>query len=181
MNWEPQSHFGYFVYSVYFVYGMMAFREERKIMSAVLRETLLPPTEQEAKLAKESSRLLAACIGQGPTAKIRIIDAKGEFEVPVAALRMLVDILSHMAEGHAVSLMPIHAELTTQQAADFLNVSRPFVVSLLEKKALPFHKVGTHRRILFKDLLEHRERMMTESKQLADELAAQAQALKMGY
>lgn len=150
-------------------------------MSAVIRETLLPPTEQEAKLAKESSRLLAACIGHGPTAKLRVIDAEGEFEVPVGALRMLVDILAHMAEGHAVNLVPIHAELTTQEAADFLNVSRPFVVSLLEKSELPYRKVGTHRRILFKDLLAYRERTMTQSKQVAAELAAQAQDLRMGY
>ena len=150
-------------------------------MSAVIRETLLPPTEKEAKLAKESSRLLAACIGDGPTAKLRVIDSEGEFEVPVSALRMLVDILAHMAEGHAVNLVPIHAELTTQEAADFLNVSRPFVVSLLEKNELPYRKVGTHRRILFKDLLAYRERTMTQSKQIAAELAAQGQDLRMGY
>lgn len=151
-------------------------------MSAVInRETLLPPSEQEAKLAKESSRLLAASIGHGPTTKLRVIDGERELEVPVSALRMLVDILAHMAEGHAVSIVPVHAEFTTQQAADFLNVSRPFVVSLLEKKELPYRKVGTHRRIQFKDLLNYRERTMAQSKQLADELAAQAQDLGMGY
>ena len=150
-------------------------------MSAVSRETLLPPSEQDAKLAKESSRLLAACIGQGPTAKLRVIDSEGVFEVPVGALRMLVEILAHMAEGHAVNLVPIHAELTTQEAADFLNVSRPFIVGLLEKNEVPYRKVGTHRRILFKDLLAYRERTMQQSKQLADELAGQAQELGMGY
>jgi excisionase family DNA binding protein len=150
-------------------------------MSAVIRETLLPPTEQEAQLAKESSRLLAACIGQGPTAKLRVIDGEGEFEVPVGALRMLVDILGHMAQGHAINLVPIHAELTTQEAADFLNVSRPFLVGLLEKNELPYRKVGTHRRILFKDLLAYRERTTQQSKQLADELAGQAQDLGLGY
>ena len=150
-------------------------------MSAVIRETLLPPTEQEAKLAKESGRLLAACIGKGSTAKLRIIDADGEFEVPVGALRMLVDILGHMAQGHAVNLVPIHAELTTQEAADFLNVSRPFIVGLLEKNEVPYRKVGTHRRILFKDLLAYREQTMKQSKQLADDLTQQAQELGMGY
>ena len=60
-------------------------------MSGVIRETLLPPTEQEAKLARKSSRDLAACIGQGPTAKLRLIDSEGEFDVPVGALCMLVE------------------------------------------------------------------------------------------
>lgn len=139
------------------------------------------PTPLDAEVARNSSRLLAACIGHGPTARLRVIDADGEIEVPVEALRMLVDILANMAEGNAVSIVPIHAELTTQQAADFLGVSRPYLVGVVERGEIPHHKVGTHRRIYFRDLLEYRKQRMGQGHAALEALAEQAQKLGMGY
>jgi excisionase family DNA binding protein len=139
------------------------------------------PTEQEAHLAAESSRLLAACNGSGGAATLRLIDREIDVTVPISAIRMLVDILSQMAQGHAVSLVPVHAELTTQQAADMLNVSRPYLVKQLEAGAIPFHKTGRHRRIRFDDLMEYRRRLDAESRKAADELTAIAQEEDMGY
>ncbi len=144
-----------------------------------LRNELPPtlPTAQEAELARSSSRLLAACIGRGPTARLRVIDGDGEIEVPVSALRMLVDILANMAEGNAISIVPIHAELTTQQTADFLGVSRPYLVGVIERGELPHHKVGTHRRVYFRDLLAYRDRQLTLAKQAFAEMTTEAQRL----
>ena len=152
-------------------------------MNAISHPGLSPtfPSEEEAKLARESGRLLAAIVGKGKAARLKVVVGKEELNVPVAALRLLVDILAQMAEGNAVTIMPIHAEFTTQQAADFLNVSRPHFVGLLEANEVPFRKVGTHRRVLFKDLLAYREKSLASRRKALDELSKQAQELKMGY
>jgi len=139
------------------------------------------PTETEAKLACESSRLLAACIEHCDAPGLRVIAGNQEIEVPVSALRMLVDILAQMGQGNAVSIMPILPELTTQGAADFLNVARPFLLGLVERGELPFRMVGTHRRIMLKDLVEYRSRSQIDRKAALDELTRQARELGMGY
>ncbi len=139
------------------------------------------PSTEDAHLAEQGSRLLAACIGRGPTARLRVIDGEKDITVPVAALHLLVDILAQMARGNAVTVVPINAELTTQQAADFLNVSRPFLIGLLEQGKVPYRKVGTHRRVRFDDLVKYREVSLADQKAAADELTRQAQELGLGY
>lgn len=143
------------------------------------------PTAEETALARESGRTLSAYLQTRAEAQqIEILDDKGAahpVHIPVSALRLLVDVLTEIGEGNAVSIIPIHAELTTQEAADVLNVSRPFLVQLLERGEIPFHKIGTHRRVRYQDVLAYKERTDAERSKALDALAEQAQALNMGY
>ena len=95
--------------------------------------------------------------------------------IPRGLHTMVLEMLGHIANGHAVTIVPIHAELTTQQAAEFLNVSRPHVIKLIESQALPCTMVGTHRRIRFNDLCAYKEASMRKSMDLLDELVREAQ------
>ena len=90
-------------------------------------------------------------------------------------------MLTEIGQGNAVSIIPIHAELTTQEAADVLNVSRPFLVQLLEKGEMPFHKTGTHRRVRYQDVILYKARIDARRREVLDALAAQAQELGTGY
>ena len=92
-----------------------------------------------------------------------------------------MDILAELAEGNAVKVVSVHAELTTQEAADILNVSRPHLVKLLEEGALPFHRIGKHRRVRFADLMQFKARRDQASEEAMAALAKQAQELGMGY
>jgi excisionase family DNA binding protein len=80
-----------------------------------------------------------------------------EIELPLSIFQILRRIIDHMMHGRAISIVPVNKELSTQEAADILNVSRPFLVSLLDAGTIPFSKVGTHRRIRFIDLMEYKK------------------------
>ena len=143
------------------------------------------PTEAEARVALESSRRLAKYFARKRTAPVKVRregtggkpDSDEPIEIPVSAFRLLSDILTQMAQGNAVTLIPVHAELTSQQAADILGVSRPFLVEQLDQGTIPHRKVGTHRRVLFKDLMAYKQQMDASRLKTLDELAKLDQAL----
>lgn len=163
-------------------------------------------SERETQMARDSSRLLLSGLkssqgsGQPQSVKMQIIASVGSsnegaekqkrggnqaisevVEIPAVALRLLVGILDEMADGNSVTLVPSRAELTTQQAASFLNVSRPYLVRLLEIGTIPFHKAGTHRRVRFQDVLAYKAQKDTDRRGALEELAALSQELGMGY
>jgi excisionase family DNA binding protein len=137
------------------------------------KDPIVAPEEERSTIASieeylESKRGRAARL-VGPN--------KDAVLIPSSLRRVLVAAARQLAGGNGVSIIPVTAEVTTQQAADLLNVSRPFVVGLLDKGEIPFHKVGTHRRIRLKDLLAYRRRRDASRHAVIDRLAAEAQEL----
>lgn len=137
------------------------------------------PTPESSRAAESALRFLVG----NPLASLRVGDDGSEatVELPREVLAVLVEVLGQIANGNGVRVVPVHAELTTQQAADILNVSRPHLVKLVESGAMPFHMVGTHRRIRLGDLLEYKARFEAEQDAHLAELTAEAQALGLGY
>jgi excisionase family DNA binding protein len=143
------------------------------------------PTEADALLARESLDRLSHFLDAGQAGlRIHIQGEKQPVEditLPMPAFRLLNNILAEMARGHGVALLPVRAELTTQHAADLLNVSRPYLIGLLEEGKIPFRLVGQHRRVRLDDLLAYQRKDDEARRRIADELTADAQELGMGY
>jgi excisionase family DNA binding protein len=143
------------------------------------------PTAQEVALAKEGSRELSMVMAtKEDVQEITIRTQAGEAQIvrlPKAAVELLKDILVNISMGNAVQVVPVHAEMTTQEAADLLMISRPHFIKLLDEKKIDFRKVGTHRRVKYSDVLRFKEMQAATTRATLDELAAEAQALDMGY
>lgn len=144
---------------------------------------VVTPTKADSALAKESGQKLAVHLrdSSGLRLEVRSGTSTEELVLPPSALRLLLRVLTEMGQGNAVTLTPLRAELTTQQAADLLNVSRPHLVKLLDAGAIPGRKVGAHRRVLLEDLLAYKRDFQARRHAALEELAALSQALDMGY
>jgi excisionase family DNA binding protein len=169
-----------------FWYAVLITRGELS-MSTLIPEHFetVAPTEADALLARESSRQLATRkLGRRASVRIQLLDdgnAAEPVSVPASALRLFLHLLTEMAQGNAVTLIPTHAELTTQQAAALLNVSRPYVVKLLDDGKIPSRTVGKYRRVRFDDLMAYKGKDDEARARILDQLTADAQELGMGY
>ena len=145
------------------------------------------PTAQDAATARVAGRRLSRYILQQRPLALRVRDAEQEqpIELPASAVALLVDILEAMAAGFGVTIVPESAEpaaeLTTVQAAEALGVSRPFLIKLLDQRAIPHRKVGKHRRVRREDVMAYKAAIARERESVLDELAREAQAQGMGY
>jgi excisionase family DNA binding protein len=142
------------------------------------------PEREDAARAAESVRMyLSREASASGTLTLEAAEAPGEVRVtvPAAVLRVLVDILGQMASGKAVTIVPYQAELTTQEAAEILNVSRGYVVKLLESGEIPYRTVGPRRRIRFEDLMAFKRQDDARRRVVARELTQDAVELGLGY
>ena len=133
-------------------------------------------TAEERPVIGQIDRLLA----DSPEGVSKIVGTGGEaIELPMPVIRVLRQAARAMAEGQMVTVVPVQKQLTTQQAADLLNVSRPYLIRLLEEGKIPFEKVGSHRRVRADDLLAYKRRRDAERESALDELTRMSQALGM--
>ncbi len=146
------------------------------------------PTAFDAELAQAALRVLEPLTHSSRQSVSHTLQIKPQgssktvtITLPREAITRLLEVLAQMANGSAVTIVPVHAEFTTQEAAEFLNVSRPFLVALLEEKKIPFRLVGTHRRVRFDDLVSFKRADDVARAAVLEALAADAQDNEHGY
>lgn len=152
-------------------------------MTTAFETRLIMPTPADVEVAKASeTKILDMIAKKKSPAKYTVSDNRGtSIELGDSVFKVLVEALKTMARGNGVVLACIEKEVTTQQASAILNVSRPFLIGLLDQGKIPFRMVGRYRRIKYEDILEYQAQMTHRRKQAMDELVAQAQSLDMGY
>lgn len=146
-----------------------------------------PLSDAEREMARAAQRCIVAALDHSRAASITVI-GEGERDggpvtvgVPPQALRLIAQILGAMSERRPVVIMPARQELSTVEAANYLNVSRPFLIRELEAGRLAYRMVGTHRRVAFEDLREYEAKMRASQQAALDRLAADRDELGLEY
>jgi excisionase family DNA binding protein len=152
-------------------------------MRLISKASVLPASD-DSKAALETLKALSTAAGASAKEVVRLqfrsrTGVSKNVPLPPLAFKLLIEILEQTASGNAVSILPLRKEVTTHEAAEILNVSRPFVIGLLEKGEIAFRKVGAHRRIPLSALLEYKRKTAAIRDNALDFLAAQAQELKL--
>jgi len=150
-------------------------------------EVVFLPTAEDSKQAKDSSRVLAQALANysdDDRVRMTIQGSSGtndELVLPGDIMNLLLNVLTQVSQGNAISLVPMHQEISTQQAADLLSVSRPHLVKLLEQGNIPFRKVGSHRRVKLTDVMDYRGTVDKERNKTLDELSQLSQDMGMDF
>ncbi len=130
-----------------------------------------PPTEAEIRVASEAARLLAkALTPEGLPFSVQRNGDQVQLDLPASLGQLMLDVLTHVGRGEMITLVPYGAELTTKEAADLLNVSRPFLIKLLDEGVIDHYKVGSHRRIRANQLLAYKGQRDSERREALTEL-----------
>jgi excisionase family DNA binding protein len=156
------------------------------VYSRILQQLTLP-TAEDGEQAKDSSRVLAQALANysdDDRVRMTIQGSSGssnELVLPGDIMNLMLTVLTQVSQGNAISLVPIHQEISTQQAAELLSVSRPHLVKLLEQGDIPYRKVGSHRRVKLTDVMDYRKQVDEARGKALDELSALSQDAGMDF
>jgi excisionase family DNA binding protein len=155
---------------------------------AILEKTkqVVPPpmSKKDIEMARVAQRLIMEALDHSRSAEITLTTDTGAhptIALPPAALRFIGQLLGAMSEGRPITLMPSKREFSTVEAANFINVSRPFVIKEIEAGRLKHRMVGTHRRIAFEDLVEYMNRLQQKQQAALERMASNARELGLEY
>ncbi len=149
--------------------------------------TMARPSQEDAEAVTQLDRALESALaasaqtlnGTAPH-RLALVGPDGSHvPIPLSVYELLHEIVHHMARGDSITLVPRHKELTTQQAAEVLNISRPFLIKLLDRGEMPYRREGTHRRIALEDVLDYRDRRSAKRQRGIEHLAQRSQDLNI--
>ena len=143
------------------------------------------PNIEEIALARLGSQELSAVLeANGAVQNFNVVGRDGanhELKLPTSAVKLMIEMLTQLGQGNSVNITPIHAELTTQEAADILNMSRPTLIKLLDAKDIPHARTGNRRKVAFVDVMKYKQVLEAKRLTALDELSALDQELGLGY